>query len=250
MYLFSGLKNSLNLFVLKTDLLMKFLIKILLFFGILSCQNLQAQIKLDDILGDKILDINTHKIRNNNFELLKQLKVESLEEASTLYKVESLSENYFLLKQIKTYSEARNFSMVLKTDGKFVIDYYVLNDFFVRDVIQDKKQFILLCDDFGNYNIYWRTSFTAKIINIDKNLHEIWKYEIHYKDYPLKAESSRKTEKSSLHTINVIDGCHMCYSIAELELSNNGKFKSVKEVGTHHVHLSLEALQEIFQIEE
>lgn len=232
---------------------MKFSIKILLILclEILLFQYLQAQTNLDSILGDKILDLNTHEIRNNNFELLKQLKVENLEEASTLYKVEALSNNYFLLKQTKIYSEARNFSLILKTDDDSVTEYYVLNDFFVRDVIQHKNQFILLCDDFGNYNIFWKTSFTAKIIKLDKNFNEIWKYEVSDEDYPLEAESSRKTEKGSLHTINVITGCHICYSIAELELSDKGKFKSVKEIGVNNSeHLSLEFLQGIFQIEE
>jgi len=202
--------------------------------------------KLDSILGDKIINISTGKIRPNNFYRLKEINVKSLLEKSYLYNVHPITKNFYLLKQNKSYSEARHFNIILKTNNKNVTDYYILNDLSVKDILPSENHFIILCDDFENNNSHWKSKQELQILKIDKNFKEIWQYKRN--DYfPFEAENSRIGKNSSFHRINVITGCHICYMIVELELSNEGKFKSLSKIGTHNSEdIDLEILKKRF----
>jgi len=204
--------------------------------------------ELDSIFGDKVIDIERNRIRKNNFENLIGIASDLLCRESVLYNVINESNNYYLLKQKKGYSDARHFNAILKTDNDTVIDFFVFNDFSIIDIVQDGDELLILCDDWDNYNSYWKSKQQVFIIKLDKNFNELWKYQIDNSSN-LQAVGIRAGKESYFYEINVITGCHICYSIAELELSNNGKYKSVKEIGLHNSSsINPEKLIEIFKV--
>lgn len=203
---------------------------------------------LDSILGDKIKDVDQKLIRPNNFNQLKGLSVKDLKLESSLYSVTPINKNYYLLKQKKQYSEARHFNIILKTQKGTVVDFYVSNDFSIKDCKITGTTISILCDDWDNKNIYWKGKQQVKVLQLDTDFQEIWNYEVD-SNSPLQADKIISNSRAIVVKIHVITGCHICYSIVELELNNNGIAKSVKEVNLHNSKsISIEKLKEFFAL--
>jgi hypothetical protein len=202
--------------------------------------------RLDTILGDKVINIETNEIRENNFESFKNISVSDLKKDSKLYDITLIKENNYLLRQKKSYSTARLFNVLLKTKNDKIIDYFVLNDFRISDIIIDGNSFLILSDDFENENIYWSCELQMKIIKLDLNYNHIWDYKASYKN-PLETVKIKSSKNFDTYTINVITGCHICYSIVELKLSKSGDFISVNEIALHNSpSITEEQLRAIF----
>lgn len=198
-----------------------------------SESSIQEENKLDTILGDKILNTGTNEIRKNNFESLKNISVSDLRKDSKLYDIILIKENNYLLRQKRSYSTARCFNVLLKTKNDKVIDYFVLDDFRINDIIIDDDSFLILSDDFENENIHWSCKLQMKIIKLNLNFNYIWDYQTSYKN-PLETVKIKSSDEFDIYTINVITGCHICYSIVELKLNKAGGFISVNEIELHN----------------
>ena len=224
-----------------------------LFVFIVSCSEEQKNSfeeikwnKLDSVFSDKILYEKTEVIRKNNFEKLLNINVSDLLTVSKLYNTSRIDENYFLLEQNKYYEKARLFNAILKIDSNKVIDYYIINDFEIKDVIVQDENILLISDDFENHNTYWENSKELKIIQLNEKLKENWNYRISYTN-PLEAVSIKVYDTHNSYIINVITGCHMCYNTVELILNKNGKLVSVKEIDLYNAtSITNEKLNNIF----
>ena len=138
--------------------------------------------------------------------------------------------------------------MIIKTKKDAVIDFYVLNDFSIKDCNITGTNISILCDDWDNRNIYWKSKQQVKVLQLDMNFKEIWNYEVD-SDFPLQADKMLSNSSTNVFRIHVITGCHICYSIVELELDKSGLAKSVKEVNVHNSKsISIEKLKEIFTL--
>ncbi len=77
---------------------------------------------LDSILGDKILDPITGEIRPNNFKDLIGLPEQDIAMETRLYESSKVNDSLYVVTQIKTYTEARAFSLLLKVKDSMVAD--------------------------------------------------------------------------------------------------------------------------------
>jgi hypothetical protein len=205
--------------------------------------------RLDTIVGDKVISAATNEIRKNNFESLKEVSVSDLKRDSKLYDIIFLGENNCLLRQKKSYSTARLFNVLLETKNDKVINYFVLNDFRINDIVMDGESFLILSDDFKNENIYWTCKLQMKIIKLNLNFNYMWDYQVSYRS-PLETVKIESSKNYDTYTINVITGCHICYSIVELKLSKTGGFISVNEIELHNSQpVPKEQLKAIFNKE-
>lgn len=208
----------------------------------------EAPSPLDTILGEKILDRTTRKKRNDNFYSLLKIRTKDLQYYSTLYNVKRLDANHFVLTQKKDYAEARNFNILLRANDSMVTNYFVFNDFSISDIKQDEKNWIVLLSDFYQSNEYWQSEQQIKIIKLDSNLREIWQYNKNA-SIPLSGKKIRVAQDNYEFEIEVITGCHICYSLAELTLSKDGRFLALKSIGSENAdRLSETELHEIFNI--
>lgn len=196
-------------------------------------ESLSSANPLDSIFGDKIIAQDKNTIRHNNFEKLDEITFEDLCSESNQYIVESKNGSYFILKQRKNYSEARQFNIIFKVQNEKITDHFIIQDFSIKDLVVINNELFLLCDDWDNHNIFWKSKQQILIICFDESYNEQWKYQLKSR-FPLQADRIETEGNSIKYIINVITGCHICYSIAELELSSNGKFKSVEEIGTNN----------------
>lgn len=184
---------------------------------------------LDLVVGDKIVNAKTGKIRGNNFKSLIGKDEKILLKKSRLYTIDKLDSNLYLIRQNSKYYEARLFNLLIKTRKEKISDYLCINDLAVINIQKDLKNQIILLSDFEhNENIYWKTGNKIKILLIDNNFKELWSYVRKSNNYPLSGKTiDLKKDKYTFH-IEVITGCHICLNVVELHLSKTGKFISAK----------------------
>jgi|SRR5690554_1039052 len=185
---------------------------------------------LDTILGEKILNAETGEKRKDNFEGLLNIKKQELQIESSLYSIKQIEANHFILSQNKNYSEARNFNILIKTDDSIVKSYYVVNDFHISDIKLDSANWILLLSDFYQTNTYWKSEQQIKIIKLDSDYNQIWHFSKN-SSTPLSGQSLKVNADNYTFDIEVITGCHICYTLAQVVLSKDGRFLSVKSIG-------------------
>jgi hypothetical protein len=201
---------------------------------------------LDTILGDKILNVETGKLRKDNFKSLLKIRKDQLKIKSALYNLKQLDHHHFVLSQKQKYTDARNFSILVKTNDSFISDYVVFNDFLISDVKRDAASWILLLSDFHQTNNYWKSEQQIKIVKLDSRLKELWSFSKN-SAFPLACQSLTINPDNYSFKIEVITSCHICFSLAELLLTKDGQFSSVRTIGTQNSYkLTDEELQQIF----
>lgn len=208
-------------------------------------ENIQTS-PLDTILGEKILNAETGEKRKDNFESLLNMKKQVLQIESSLYNIKQIDANHFILSQKKDYAEARNFNILIKTDDSIVKSYYVTNDFHISDIKQDSANWIILLSDFYQTNTYWKSEQQIKIIKLDSDFNLLWNFSKN-SSTPLSGQSLEVNTHNYSFNVEVITGCHICYSLAQILLSKDGAFLSVKTIGAQNSKvLSDEELNLIF----
>lgn len=212
----------------------------------MSQSKARDHLTIDDIKGDKILDIHTSKIRTNNFEKIMLLSKDDLLINSKLYNIKKIDSNVFLISQKRNYESARHFNILIQTKENKIKSYRVFNDFSISDIAKIKNGWLLLCSDHNNQNSYWKRTESFYAIKIDENFNEIWKYNSPISELPMQGISIQKIDLNIKFKIHLITICDICYSISELELDSDGNFVSIKEVDSHNGSLMNESLQNIF----
>jgi hypothetical protein len=195
-------------------------------------ENIQTS-PLDTILGEKILNAETGEKRKDNFESLLNMKKQVFQIESSLYNIKQIDANHFILSQKKDYAEARNFNILIKTDDSIVKSYYVTNDFHISDIKQDSGNWILLLSDFYQTNTYWKSKQQIKIIKLDSDFNQVWIFSKN-SSTPLSGQSLKVNTDNYTFDIEVITGCHICFSLARLVLTKDGKFIDVKSIGNQN----------------
>lgn len=181
---------------------------------------------LDSILGDKVINDEPREIRLNNFQDFYEITREDLGLTSKLYSITEIGSDCYLINQKKKYSEARNFTVLVKVNDKKISKYQVVNDFQTIDFINDNSGFSILLGNFGLYNEYWKPNNQIKVINFDFDLTEIWSYTSTSDDFPIEGlEIDHHAVK-----VNVITGCHICTNTFELKLNQSGKCISASQI--------------------
>lgn len=236
----------------------------LLYLGIflISCSNLSSNKEnnensnslnnpLDSILGDKVEDSKSNKIRKNNFEKLKNITLNDLQKPSKLYDIDKKNKNYYVLTQKKNYSSARLFNIIFKIKNGRIQNYHIINDFSVKDYLVIDDNLITICDDRKNTNTFWESKRQINITKFDENFGVKWNYEIKVVDdfyYNLEASHIVTREQKTFYIVHLIIGCDMCHNAIELELDKNGKYKSAKEIDREHSKsLSKEKISKVFK---
>lgn len=185
---------------------------------------------LDTILGEKILNVETGEKRDDNFTSLLSLKKHQLQIESALYNIKQLDSNHFVLSQKKDYAEVRNFNILIKTDDSNVVSYLVFNDLLISDIKQDSTNWILLLSDLYQTNKYWKSEQQIKIIKLDSNFNQVWHFTKNSSG-PLFGQSVEVNSNTYSFNIEVITGCSICFTLAQLVLSKDGQVLSVKSIG-------------------
>ncbi len=185
---------------------------------------------LDIIYVEKLLDQTNGKKRVDNFHSLLKIKTNDLQYHSKLYNVKQLNDAHFVISQKKDYSDARNFNLLVQTNDSAIIKYFVVNDFMISDIKQDGTAWIILLSDFYQSNRHWRSEQQIQIVKLDSEFEELWRYAKNI-DLPLSEKSLSINKDNYTFNIEVITGCHICYSLAELVLSKDGGFVSLKSIG-------------------
>lgn len=211
-------------------------------------QNIVKKIsQLDTILGDKVLNVEADEIRGNNFESLIGIEKSQLLLESELYNIEKFDENHFIIRQKKEYLRARKFDLLLKTNDNEVIDFIAFNDFSISDLKRDSTSWIVLTSDFYQTNIYWKSKQQIRISKLDSDLNEVWSYSRKSNNYLLRGSKVSINQDNYAFEIEVITGCHICFVVAELVLSKDGKFQSVKALRRENsLGVEKEELLEVF----
>lgn len=183
--------------------------------------------KLDTILGDKILDDLTDSIRLNNFESFKNLNEADLLVKSKLYDIDLIENGFYLINQKKVYTAARLFSAILKVNDGKVVNYFVLNDFTIKDVKIVDSNLHAIADDYDNKNTFWRYKGLVKMLNLNLDFSQNWVYTI-TSESALEGMEINYINNSTIWKINVMPGSSMLHNYFELKLNDLGEFKSVK----------------------
>jgi hypothetical protein len=173
------------------------------------------------------------EIANNNdlnFESLIGIKKDQLQFETELYNINKVDSNHFILNQKKSYSDARNFNILIKTDDIKITDYIVFNDFSITDIKRDSTHWILLLSDINQTNKYWESEQQIQFLKLDNAFKELWKF-ITNINTPLNGRSIKINESNYAFTIEVITGCQICFVIAEVVLTKSGEFMSVRSIG-------------------
>jgi outer membrane protein assembly factor BamB len=201
---------------------------------------------IDTILGDKVLSLDPNEFRYDNFNSLVDLDEDYLNWDSDLYEIEKLNDTLFIMRQKKTYTDARTFGIILKPSNGKIESYYVLNDFEIIDVEIEPNHCLILASDFFIYSEHWKSEQQVKIIKLDDDFNEIWTFNLNvYK--PLNGRSLSINNDKFYATIDVITGCHMCSVQVEFEFSRDGELLSYKQTGKENSDwLSEIQLEDIF----
>ena len=204
---------------------------------------------LDKILGDKLLDVKTGKIRDNNFMDLIGMETHYLAIPSKLYEVEKITEDLYLLKQRKTYTNARRFSALLKISEEQIIQYEIFNDWEVVQFISQEDKTVLLCHNFNHYDSYWTQNQNAMtVLKYDGALQKEWGYKPNDKNLVIEGLGIKLISNRIKVAINIITGCHICTNEIELELDEKGNCKQAKEISKKHsaTNFSIKELKNFF----
>lgn len=186
---------------------------------------------IDTILGDKVLSAEKEQFRYDNFSSLLFLEEKHLNLPSELYVIEKLDSNTYSLKQKTSYSEARNFSMLISKHLGKIKQYHIFNDFLIGDIQKDKDYWIVLLSDYDQHNTFWRSNQQIQVVKMDSDFKELWRYSIN-DETPLLGGKIRISSDNYYAIIEVITGCHMCYVEAELTLTKQGELLSIEQIGT------------------
>jgi hypothetical protein len=203
----------------------------------LEKQNQLIYSVLDSITGDKISDSLQTIIRHDNLKKIVGISAKGLDIESNLYTVKPLNDKFYLLQPKKHFKYARYFNAILKIENDKIINYFLLNDFSIKDTRENANGFLLLCSDWDNANVYWKSKHQILILNLDSSFKETWRYQVHNANYPIEAETIENRNDSNHFILRVITGCHICYYSIKLQLDENGFFKSLKEVKQHNSRL-------------
>lgn len=155
------------------------------------------------------------------------MSVKDIPKVSELYRKESITENIFLLKQKKKYSEARLFNLLIKSNGDKIQKFLTINDFEVSSFDVNNDFILLGLSDFDNANTYWSSEQQIWIMLLNHNLEEVWSYRKNSEEL-LFVDDVTLLKNGVSFKVGIIDGCHMCYNVAELLIDHQGKFHSAK----------------------
>lgn len=194
---------------------------------------------LDIIYGDKVRSQKSGGFRVNNFERLKAFSASELNQPSTRYSLEDVTDEIKLLRQKKSYSQARNFDILLQLKKSRVANYRVLNDTRIIDRLVEKDGMYLLLDDEENHNAFWKTENKIELIRLDKNLNEISKYTAKSTQYPLRAVNLKRINDNLVARVEVIAFCAICTVQFDLSFDGSGNCISAVEVGRSNSNVDL-----------
>lgn len=204
---------------------------------------------LDTILGDKLISTEDNIIRNNNFKSLLNLPGLNLQMESKIYFIDPVADGLFLIRQKKSYTNARLFSLIVKVENEKISSYYILNDFNVIDFQETNDALILLCSNFNNTCKYWSFENEIKVLKLSSSLKEIWQYTAKSHKYSLDGNKLDLKQGKCNALINIITGCHICFNTIELEIDEVGNCTNVtsKSKTNSTVNIDQFELNEIFK---
>lgn len=202
--------------------------------------------KLDTILGDKLIEFDSNKIRKNNFESLLNLQIAELNKTSNIYTVKQLNKQFYLIQQIKNYELARKFSLLVKSDGKKIIDFRVFNDLIIQDIKREGDYWIVVLSDYMNRNPHWKTKYQFCVLKLDDAFNEIWSYSKDL-DEPMSVSDLTLLKDEYTIKVNIVTGCEICFVTAKLHLSKKGEYLTIEPISnTNSIPLTKEALVQKF----
>lgn len=205
---------------------------------------------LDTILGDKVISNDGKIKRSNNFKSLLKIPALNLQKPSKIYDIKPIGKDLYLIHQKKNYSKARLFDLVVLVKDEKIINYFLLNDYKIVDTKLINNELYILSSNFQNTNENWKSDNEIKIIKLDSDLKVIWKYSAKNSSHMLDGNELRIDNGKTKALINVITGCHICYSIVELEIDQNGNCINVVEKNKHNssVDIKQKELETMFNM--
>ena len=205
---------------------------------------------LDTILGDKVISNDGKIKRSNNFKSLLKIPALNLQKPSNIYDIKPLGKDLYVIQQKKNYSEARNFDLVISAKENKIDNYFILNDFRIIDIKLFDDELFVLSSNFSNTSEHWKSDNEIKVIKMDSNLKVLWQYSAKNNSYTLDGNRIRLEKGKIKALINVITGCHICYSVVELEFDQNGNCIKVKEKNKHNssVDIKQKELETMFNM--
>lgn len=206
-----------------------------------SAQEKQQVNPLDSILGDKLIDKQTNKIRPNNFSELLTITRSDLDRKSELYLVKNIDNNFKILKQKKSYLEARNFNVLFKLETEKISKYIVINDFQIEGAFRNGTELFILTGDLENHNKYWKSDNRIRLIKFDTQLNQLWEYTAETHQFPLRAVGIKKEDNHIVATVEVIKGCSVCTNNLELTFNQKGNCISAAEKSRTHSATELDS---------
>ncbi|MBI1286951.1 MAG: hypothetical protein GC178_05170 [Flavobacteriales bacterium] len=207
---------------------------------------------LDLILGDKLLELGSGEIRENNFQDVLTLSKQNLSDSSSLYDVYTEDSVFYFVNQRKMYSAARLFSMVLKVEGQNVAKFRAVDDFKVADMSSDTKGVTVLFGNFGFYGEHWKTDNEVQLVRFDNNLNEVWRYTPISSRFPMEGLKIFSQDGYTSVWINLITGCHICVNTYEVKVDSLGKCISAIEVDRNNSDVTIRKslVDEVFQLHD
>lgn len=184
---------------------------------------------LDTILGDKVISNDGKIKRSDNFKSLLNIPAINLQKPSKIYDIKPIGKDLYLIHQKKNYSKARLFDLVVFVKDEKIKNYFLLNDYKIVNAELFNNELFILSSNFQNTNGHWKSDNEIKIIKLDSDLKVIWQYSAKNNLYTLDGNELRLENGKTKALINVITGCHICYSIVELEIDQDGNCINVVE---------------------
>lgn len=182
----------------------------------------QPKSKLDQILGDKVLDFEKEIIRDNNFDDLLNLSVDDLLRVSELYEVEKIGNKMYHLKQKGYYNEARNFEIILKTKGDSVIDYYCINDELIIGKQMQNDTLFLVTNNV--HHPYWKKIDGVNVYAMDQNLNVLWHYQPNNEQAGLNGVRFLEvTPNEVIFKVEITESSTAVYTVYKVKLNKSGE---------------------------
>lgn len=172
--------------------------------------------------------LDNDSIRPANFDQILNLSTKHLKHESDVYIIQKLNPEFYLLNQKKNVAAARPYSLLLKTNGTHITAFKAIDGYNVKKAMIKKNMIYVLGDDFKQGRTAWKPKCNILVCSFDLDLKEQWSYTNVYNQNPFQAEDLRFINDSLVAKINVIEGCHICYSTVGLTFSNEGKIMSCK----------------------
>lgn len=127
---------------------------------------------IDRILGEHYYDNGS--VRPNNFDSILCIPAKYLSDSSGHYKVTKLRSGLFLLKRKQFYYDNRQYSLIIETRQKRIVNVHPFVDLAIQDARYKNGELYLLQGDYTEIASHWRPTYSIKISCLDSNFRELW----------------------------------------------------------------------------